>query len=137
MGGLRQIKLFFVIHVYLNTKIRIMKKVLALLMVFALFTISISAQNEKQQNLRRQLVEQKLQEKFIQVNDTTSSFKRLNSSDYIYIVCQSFTATIQISKDRLEPFNKEFSEYKINKTIYEKEPFTIYEAISRRSGHLK
>lgn len=67
-------------------------------------------------------LEQKLHRKFIQVNDETSSFKRLNSSDYIYIVCQSFPCT--------EPFTKEFPEYKINRNIYEKEPFTIYEALS-------
>jgi len=74
-------------------------------------------------------LEQKLKEKFIQVNDTTSSFKRLNSSYYIYVVCQSFAQTINISKDCLEPFIKKFSEYKIDRVIYEKEPFTIYEAI--------
>jgi len=37
-----------------------MKKVLALSLVFALFTISVSAQNEKTENLRRHLVEQRL-----------------------------------------------------------------------------
>jgi hypothetical protein len=37
-----------------------MKKVLALSLVFALFTISVSAQNEKQEKLRRHLVQQKL-----------------------------------------------------------------------------
>lgn len=73
-------------------------------------------------------LEQKLQRKFIEVNDSTSSFKRLNSDDYIYIVCHSFTKTINVSKDCLEPFSKEFSDYKINKVIYEKQPFTIYEA---------
>jgi hypothetical protein len=37
-----------------------MKKVLALSLVFALFTVSISAQNEKTENLRRHPVEQRL-----------------------------------------------------------------------------
>ena len=74
-------------------------------------------------------LEQKLQRKFIQVNDTTSSFKRLNSDDYIYVVCQSFASKINISKDCLEPFSKEFPGYKINKVIYKKEPFTIYETL--------
>ena len=73
-------------------------------------------------------LEQKLQRKFIEVNDETSSFKRLNSDDYIYIVCHSFTETINISKDCLHPFSKEFPRYKIQRIIYEKEPFTIYEA---------
>jgi len=74
-------------------------------------------------------LEQKLQRKFIRVNNTTSSFTRLNSSYYIYVVCQSFAKKINVSKDCLEPFNKEFSGYKINRVIYEKQPFTIYEAI--------
>ena len=74
-------------------------------------------------------LEQKLQRKFIQVNDTTSSFQRLNSSDYIYVVCQSFAKRINVPKECIEPFKKEFSGYKINKEIYKKEPFTIYEAI--------
>jgi len=74
-------------------------------------------------------LEQKLQRKFIQVNDETSSFKRLNSSYYIYIVCQSFAKRINVSKDCLEPFKKDFSGYKINRVIYEKQPFTIYEAL--------
>ena len=37
-----------------------MKKVLALSLVFVLFAISASAQNEKTENLRRHLVEQRL-----------------------------------------------------------------------------
>jgi|GEM_PF-4049755 len=73
-------------------------------------------------------LEQKLQQKFIAVDDTTKSFKRLNFSDYIYVVCQSFGKKIQISKECLEPFNKEFSGYKIGRIIYDKQPFTIYEA---------
>lgn len=77
-------------------------------------------------------LEQKLQEKFIQVSDTTNSFKRLNSSYYMYIVCQSFAEKINISKDCLNKFNKEFSGYKIDKVIYKKEPFTIYEALLKR-----
>ena len=40
-----------------------MKKVLALSLVFALFTISVSAQNEKQEKLRRHLIEQKLHDR--------------------------------------------------------------------------
>lgn len=72
-------------------------------------------------------LEEKLQQKFIAVDDTTESFKRLNSSDYIYVVCQSFAKKINISKECLEPFNKDFSGYKINRVIYKKEPFTIYE----------
>jgi len=38
-----------------------MKKVLAITLVFALFTISASAQNEKTEKLRRHLIEQRLQ----------------------------------------------------------------------------
>lgn len=82
-------------------------------------------------------LEQKLHIKFIEVNDSTSSFKRLNSADYIYIVCHSFTKTINISKDCLDPFSKEFSDYKINKVIYEKQPFTIFEATSRKFERLR
>ena len=77
-------------------------------------------------------LEQKLQEKFIQVNDTTSSFKRLNSPDYIYVVCQSFAEKINISKDCLTPFGKEFPRYKVQRVIYEREPFIIYESTSRK-----
>lgn len=73
-------------------------------------------------------LEQKLQRRFIEVNDSAGSFKRLNSDDYIYIVCQSFAETIDISKNCLRPFNKEFSGYNIDKVIYKKQPFTIYEA---------
>lgn len=61
--------------------------------------------------------------------NATSSFKRLNSDDYIYIVCHSFTEAINISKDCLEPFSKELPAYKNNKVVYEKGPFTIFEAI--------
>ena len=37
-----------------------MKKVLALFLVFALFTISATAQNEKTENLRRHMLEQRM-----------------------------------------------------------------------------
>lgn len=74
-------------------------------------------------------LEQKLNNKFIQVDDETSSFKRLNSHEYIYVICQSYAAIISISKDCIEPFSKEFPKHKINRIVYEKGPFTIFEAV--------
>lgn len=44
-----------------------MKKVLAPSLVFALFAISASAQNEKTENLRRHLVEQRLHNRDMQL----------------------------------------------------------------------
>ena len=71
-------------------------------------------------------LEDRLSKKFTTVNNVGNSYAVDNSSDYIFLVCKSYTSIAEVNGQCLDPFlAKESSLYTFVDIIYDRYPFSI------------
>lgn len=71
-------------------------------------------------------LEEELNQKFVTIVDADNSYKLINKDAYIFVVCQSLSARIDVVRDCLTPFFAQQKTYTLIRRIYHQELFSVF-----------